>query len=231
MPIYRLNDKIIYYAHVPKSGGTSVNRIFLEQGAEVSFHNGAFWKQRSSLWYASSPQHVSVQDLDTLFARSFFDFKFTVVREPVERFLSAFNHNRRRIGYHLGVDRFLSKLESVPRSKWNEYMKNFDNHFLPAHYLVPEDAKVFFLKDGVDHAVEEVMRLAGRSINISSKTENARTYFAAGSGKSSRDKLKALIFPPSPRVADLNRSQIERIKNFYQADYERFFSADNRVEG
>ncbi|MBX7531768.1 sulfotransferase family protein [Qipengyuania sp. 1XM1-15A] len=223
MPFFRLNNRIILYAHVPKSGGTTVNRRLREAGMELAFFDGAFWTSGKKRWNRSSPQHISNADRDLLFPEGFFDYTFTVVRDPVSRFLSAFNHNRGRIGHHVSFDRFLSRMERQVAEEDDYFGHRFDNHFLPSVRIVPQQARVFRLEDGMDAVFEGLHEDLGILRPTEFRVDNKRGYEVAPSSSAIRTLIKRVISSPSPKPEMLSHSQQARIRALYEEDFAAFY--------
>ena len=86
MPFFKAAQKIVYFAHVPKCGGSAVEDYLLARFGAVSFLDKNFFAQPASLhWTRSSAQHISADALVRLFPADFFDASFAVVRHPVDR--------------------------------------------------------------------------------------------------------------------------------------------------
>lgn len=225
MPIFRVNEKNIYFAHVPKCGGTTLEHNLIRLGVSVSFLDVDYYNPGRERWSVTSPQHISRRHLDQYFRDGFFDLSFTVLRDPVERFVSAFNFKRGSIGWFVGFDRFLMSLERAVARGGGFPQGLHDNHFLPADDLVPEGTEVFYLRDGllaVFRALETRVGLLPIDA-IESRNTGRYTDFDA---KSRIHKLvKEVAVKPSPRVEDLTRDQVARIRALYAADYARFFDA------
>lgn len=223
MPFFRLDNRIVLYAHVPKSGGTTVNRRLRDAGAELAFFDGAFWTSGQKRWHRSSPQHISNADRDLLFPEGFFDYAFAVVRDPVDRFLSAFNHNRGRIGHHVSFDRFLSRMERRVEDEVDYYGYRFDNHFLPSFRIVPRQARVFRLEDGLDALFAGLEEDLGIAPPAESGVENKRDYAVKPSSSALKSLFKGVVSSPSPKKGDLSEDQLSRIRALYADDYKAYY--------
>ena len=73
MPIARVNNKTIYFSHIPKCGGSSIEdflRIIAKSDLcflDRSYDNG------THQWSISSPQHITGKEISKLFPINFFD--------------------------------------------------------------------------------------------------------------------------------------------------------------
>lgn len=88
----------VVFIHIPKCGGTSIEQSLIRAGGYESFppeelllyKNRKPWKGPPSVGHLAANQYVSKGYL----ARSDWDnsFKFTVVRNPFSRLVSAYNY-------------------------------------------------------------------------------------------------------------------------------------------
>jgi len=222
MPIFRVAEKVVLFAHVPKCGGGSIEQALHKNGLELSFYDGTFWRQGPSVWYKSSPQHLETAQLQNLFSEGFFDYEFAVVRDPASRLLSAFNHQRRRIGRFTSLDGFLSRLERRVQKHDDYFSYQFDNHFLPSSRFIGEDAKIFYLEDGL----EEVFRTLSDDLQIALKApadrHNVKSYDIAANPNKLKNVVKRVVLPGSPTRESLSAAQLDRIRALYREDYQRF---------
>lgn len=218
MPIFRVNGKMIHFVHVPKCGGTSIENALLEHDIALGFINERWWRQKNKLWYKSSPQHISRDDLSTLFPEGFFDYEFAIIRDPVSRFISAFNHNRRarRIWPFSTLEAFVRKIE-----KRKDYFGwEMDNHFLPASRFLSETCEVFRLEDGTDPVSDRLLEISEGAIRLNIKRKNVRLLNDTTSETHFRKLVKAYLMPKIPSKENLMPETFQRIKALYREDYD-----------
>ncbi len=173
MPSLSLPDRLIWFAHCPKAGGTSVEQFMVARWGPAVGHlhwGWDLWWRRGGWRVAdppNSPQHLTWRDAlqqlpdapDTVFA---------VVRDPVARMASEYRWQRHgRRGTRMG-----KLLSYLPFSVWLRLMlaaadrnpHSFDNHFRPQDDFVPETARVFRLEDGLDVVAVWLAEMAGEPL-------------------------------------------------------------------
>jgi hypothetical protein len=207
---------MVYYAHVPKCAGSSIEDYLTERFGPLAFLNRGHRRILApKKWSATSPQHIDVAALDLLFPQDFFDASFTVVRHPVSRLISAFTFQqaRRYIPLRMGFEAWLAAGQKATSFQ-------FDNHLRPMTDLVPEGAEVFRMEDGLGAVVPWLDELAGnqdgpREIPKSNKTDDvvwrSRTAW--------KEWIRSHLQAKRPTLDDRLCGEIYRL---YKADYERF---------
>lgn len=204
MPIARHDGTLIYYAHVPKCAGSSVEAYLEQRFGALAFVDHRYARQQAGRrWTATSPQHVDVAALSRLFPGNFFDHSFAVVRHPVARIVSAYRFQRdieRTIPQHIGFSDWLSGLPD----DLEERPFVHDNHVRPMVSLVPDSATIFHLEHGLEALVPWLDEVCGRS-------NGPRTIPHVNEARNQKSR--------AVEPTDTDRALIADI---YAADFERF---------
>lgn len=177
MPIIRIQDKLLFYAHVPKAGGTSVADFLQQMGGKVAFVYGEYWRKKpKDRWPATSPQHIDAEALQELFPLDFFDHVFTVVRHPEDRIISEymFRRGRSRIHAALGFSEWLHLV--VAASKVNAFV--FDSHVRPQVDIVPANTRFFQLEQGLGDLSDWLSSVLGSEKGFTFKQHSNRSEYA-----------------------------------------------------
>ena len=209
MPSLTLDETLIWFAHCPKAGGTSVEQVMVTRwGARVGHLHWGWdrWWARGGWRVAcppNSPQHLTWADTRAVLPRTP-DAVFALVRDPAARMVSEHRwQRRRRRGTRAG-----RALAYLPFSLWLRLMlatarinpHAFDNHLRPQTDFVPEGASVFRLEDGLRPVLDWLGRTTGAPLPAPPHA------LAGGTGRGAR-----------PGPADL-----ARIAADHATDYARF---------
>lgn len=154
MPIFRINDKLHYFAHVPKCGGTSVDSYLTERFGSLGLSEGPRPPKIAAAdrWSRSSAAHIPVAALFRFLPRDWLQSSFAVVRHPVRRLISVYFFARdvtRAVPPSLGFDAWCQ--EVLPGIADDPY--RYDGHLLPQVAFIPKDSRIFRLEDGLDPVV------------------------------------------------------------------------------
>lgn len=179
MPLARINGIVLYFAHIPKCGGSSITRYMAAKG-RVALLTPASWGS----WARCTPQHVHREVYDRLFPPGFYDHGFVVLRDPKARLISEFKMRAKPVGFTWNPRNWLvllrNRLNRRPtyafrirraRMSWtvfadfdawvrmilrmqrrHEYLN--DNHIRPQVEFLHPDHQIFLFEEGL----EPVMR-------------------------------------------------------------------------
>ena len=131
-----LMKKSLLFIHIPKTGGTYIENEFLKNGYLVGqyFKRGSFYinSYRCNKWH-TPPKYLNEIDFDKYIV-------FTVIRDPISRFLSEVNYNKFPYYYRdkiTDVNTFISTY-----FKNNEIIYDGDCHLVPQiEYLYDKRGK------------------------------------------------------------------------------------------
>lgn len=155
MPYSSNGETVIYFCHVPKTGGRSIERWMQEYFGNLSMMDPDWtdywkrggWRKRG---IGTSRQHMdwatAVTQLDCQP-----DYVFAIVREPVSRLKSEYrfqsrHRRKRRALAAMGFSRWCRIMFVASRI----YPSVFDNHFRAQSDIVPEHANLFSFEAGLE---------------------------------------------------------------------------------
>lgn len=168
MPVLTTGEKRILYLHVPKTGGSWVNRLLRSYGTVT----GESYRDLAS-GLPCTPQHFHAQIVrhvhgtDARAMEHDFDYVFMTVRDPLRRLQSEFRYrypNERRGHWQqkLGVP---ARFDAWARRVLRVYPRDpflFDNHVRPQHEFRVFGAEVFRYEDGLEQVQEALDAVTGR---------------------------------------------------------------------
>ena len=197
MPLIIRPGYTIFFAHVPKTGGSSVENYLVSRFGEMLLSGKGYIDTKSQRVMLSPPQHLAAADLRD-FLPDKIDFSFALVRDPLRRLISEFQfqsgHSRTS---HLSFSTWLRIVLRAARIEPRLY----DNHIRPQVDLIPAGGKTFRLEDGFDTLITHLDRVTG---------ENRPDLKV---GHLLKSKTKASI--------RYSRQDIRLVSEFYAADYAR----------
>ena len=161
MPFIEYSGKKILFIHIPKTGGTSI-----EKGL------GEIAPLRMCIraipgFTRVPPEHFTHQNIYSLFGEDYFDYVFTVVRNPYKRLESEY-----RMRSLLAKEQFFNELPKFPywveqiieKTKVDRYI--FANHLRPQIEFVGRGVYVYRYEDGLENIAQKVSETAGISLKL-----------------------------------------------------------------
>jgi hypothetical protein len=152
MPIYRHGAKLVFFVHIPKTGGSSVELALRQSGCCEALRFST--KTNSKINYGkTTPQHIHASVYNACFPRDFFDFCFTIVRNPFARLASEYKMKRMEKSENAVADQWINDAFS----RFKKYKYTRDNHIRPQNKYVSDHVKVFRFEEGllapINHAL------------------------------------------------------------------------------
>ena len=203
MPLFRVEDKLHYYAHVPKCAGSAIADYLTARCGTLAFQNNHFLSdEEPTRWTKSSPQHVDWASFTKVIPADWIASSFAVVRHPTARVISAY-HFQQEIEQAVPADMDIDTWFANWADKAAPFA--FDNHLLPQSQIVPPEATIFKLEDGLDAVIPYLDGIIGN-------TDGPR---ALGGKNTRSDRTRTDKTAPSQATLDL-------IAKIYAEDFSRF---------
>lgn len=152
MPLYRCGAKVVFFVHIPKTGGTSIQKAFRAAGCAK-----AFVSPRSNEFFRAPLQHMSRDVYTDVMDEAFYDYAFTVVRNPFDRAASEYKMKGLGAGKKTSCDDWLRTAIESYRS--DPFCRG--NHIRPQKDFVGKGIEVFKIEDGLDRPLSAAFSVLG----------------------------------------------------------------------
>ncbi len=144
MPLYRTAAGVVFFVHIPKTGGTSIEKTLKRAGAAEAL------KMRKKVGFSKATlQHMHAEIHEQAVGSKFVDYAFTVVRNPYDRFASEYKMKVVDSGLDESVDDWAT--QNFARFKDFGYTR--DNHIRPQVEFISKHVEVFNFEDGLEAPV------------------------------------------------------------------------------
>lgn len=193
MPLIRHDGNLVFFVHVPKTGGTSIEKALKDAGASVALLYGS----RFEGFCKTTFQHLNAEIYEKVIPPAFYDYSFAVVRHPFTRLVSEYYYRRKRGFAKRTFDDWLNR--AMKNYRQNPYI--MDNHFRPQVDFIRPGVEVFKLEDGLEYP------LAAASHHL------GLTMPAPSSHVNKSQSKEPVVWSRRTRA---------RITKFYKADFDRF---------
>jgi hypothetical protein len=154
MPLYRHDANIIFFVHIPKTGGSSIERGLKKAGAREALK---FKKKRA--YSKSTLQHMHASVYKEAVGSKFVDYAFTVVRNPFDRFASEYKMKV----IDAGVAADAHDWAVTNFNRFAEFAFTRDNHIRPQTEFLSEWVEVFRFENGLEAPMVEACGHLGLS--------------------------------------------------------------------
>lgn len=196
MPIFRIGQKNVLFLHIPKAGGTSIEKWLSTHSSE------SFRLPRKNSLFPCVPQHFHGEILSLLFAPDFFDYSFCVTRNPYDRLLSEYNY---RMSHRKRLERVFPTpdFRTWVRRTFRRYRKDpfiYSNHIRPQSDFMIAGTESFHLEDGLEALQLRLAELTGVALPDAIPTAN-------------RSQKRETSVDPAVK---------QEISDFYARDFQQF---------
>jgi len=222
MPIAQTPKGSVYFAHVPKAGGSTVEDYLLRRFGPLWLHETAFAARGGRQSDIPMPtQHLTARDAALVLPPDLL-WSFAVVRDPLARLCSEYRFQTgasrsSRFGFSTWIRIVLGAARRDPRI--------YDNHIRPQDDIVPASAEVFRLEDGFDGLAARLDAVTGQdTAGQDAGGQDTAGQDAAGqdtAGEGAGVAFGHLLKRAHEPIA-IRRQDVALIAGYYAADYDRF---------
>lgn len=204
MPLYRNEQNILLFVHIPKTGGSTIENTLKSKGVVQAFHSRMRLGKEGV-----TPQHMHREVIRRWIPEAFYDAAFCVVRNPFARIASEYKWQKQIRNANVSTfDTWANN--QIARQRENEFYG--DNHIRPQSDFVWDGLKVFWLEAGL----EEPLAFAMAKLGLSTDPKEAVPM-----RNDARTETVRL---------ELTNKTLENIRAFYWKDFEAFgYAADEKI--
>lgn len=203
MPTFKKDGRRLLFIHVPKAGGTSIERRLERAGWSMGFRATGATDDHFGLRRVS-PQHYHGAILREVLRLGRFDVIFMLVREPLARFRSEYAHRNREPGLG-GAETVSAWADDVlARYERNPYV--LDNHLRPQHEFLVPNTQVYRLEDGIETMLADL----NERFDLGLPTRIGRRMDSNVEGRLGSGEV------------ELTDDLVKRLQTMYAVDYETF---------
>jgi hypothetical protein len=207
MPVFIRDNVRILYIHVPKTGGTSLERFFVANRFHMQYFDTGGRKESLNTVRWCPPQHMHAEMLHAIFDVTKFNYVFMTVRDPFSRLISEYK--MRRVQSKNNID----DLNPWIMRAFNGYRRNrcvLGNHVRPQIDFLVANCDVRRLEDGYD-----LNWLAALSEKLSVRFEHMVV-----------DRVQESSKVEIPRM---DEDVTAAVREFYKEDFLRFQYNDRSI--
>lgn len=215
MPLARINDRILHFVHVPKTGGSSINRYLRAKGSMV------LYSREPVDWMRISPQHMHRRANMRVLSPGFADAAFLILRDPVARMVSEYRYRAARRAEATGT-------EQGPVVEWHDgsgFEADFDtwasavldlaaadpflydNHIRPQSDFWQPGLTVFFFEEGLTPVLDWIDRVTRTPRILSHVHENPGARIPVAMSDATRDRIESFYRDDIAFIARMKKAR------------------------
>ena len=150
MPLLQSKSGYVLFIHIPKTGGTSVEKYF--DGRKVLYS-----KTSRGLSLKVNAQHLDKFTIDKIGLSKIYRKSFTIVRNPYDRAISEYFHYHRDKRFKMSFETFVIYI----RLRFFLDKNAFDNHIRPQADFVDDQVEVYYFEEGFDRIIPKIIQNLG----------------------------------------------------------------------
>lgn len=178
MPLIRINGRVVFFVHIPKTGGTSIENTLAGVG-QIALHRKPF-----ADWVP--PQHWHAEIYSITVPSGFYDMGFLVCRNPYVRLVSEFRHRARNDDIKAaGFDGWAAAiLDEYARDPYVLY-----NHIRPQSEFHTKGIEIHRFEDGLQAAVDQVASFCALSRTPKMRRDNVSPRVAVEMSRTTAKRI------------------------------------------
>jgi hypothetical protein len=201
MPIFSNQNEYILFIHIPKCGGSSIEKVLKKH----SQHMFLFYADEKHE-FPCNPQHFQYNLLRHLTPKVDVTPSFAIVRHPLLRIISEYKYKQRLLNKK-------GKPSGTIAKEISNYFKDYsfdpyihDNHIRPQIEFVSANTRIFKLENGLENAV----KFSCSILNSEDQAVEFSDYSFPTLKKSEYETLA------------LSGKTINQVQSFYSLDFKAF---------
>ena len=211
MPVFSKDGKAYLFMHIPKTGGTAIEKLFEDSGYLVELVDHGWstergWGNSLNPYRYCPPQHYHAKIVQSFFDTDRFDGVFMIVRNPYDRFVSEYRF-RKGAALTNSPDEFAAWTESMlDQYQADNYM--LSNHMRPQCEFQLPNMRVYPLERGLDVICRDLQKVW----DLDLQPMNFQVFTTSPAGKPAVAAAD-IVMPDSVR---------QRLAEFYAKDFKQY---------
>ncbi|SFH34775.1 sulfotransferase family 2 domain-containing protein [Sulfitobacter dubius] len=205
MPLLKINDKLLHFVHIPKTGGSCITSYLRAKGPL------ALYSREPVEWSKTTPQHMEAATQRMILPYGFCDHRFCILRDPFERLLSEYRYRATRINPPEALPEHIVPGDTLTvELDWGkEFCGTFDawvakvfadqiddpylsdNHIRPQAEFTGPDVKIFLFEEGLEQVFRWVDHITQTDRAIVPLDRNSSVKFSIQMLEQTRESIES----------------------------------------